>query len=253
MRSFRPSAAIAIALLALTACTHKPVTPQFETLSVDTLIGASPNGCRIEYHFESIANAEKSPALQAIEAANIGHFFELEEFTGTAHEAVQQAIGELRAELALPGGLSDGEVSVEAETLVQDTTLTYTITRYSFTGGAHGIYGTYSYNYSLNSGAQIALADLLDSEARAALDALIRTQLYEQYDAQSDKELSTLGFFPECIATTENFRLTPTELTLFYNPYEIGCYALGGIEVAIPREELAKLNPALAPANVAKH
>ena len=44
--------------------------------------------------------------------------------------------------------------------------------------------------------------------------------------------------FPEYIALTENFQITPEGITIYYNPYAIGCYALGAVEVAIGREEL---------------
>ena len=57
----------------------------------------------------------------------------------------------------------------------------------------------------------------------------------------TDDELSELGFFPEYIGATENFQIDDRGITFFYNPYEIGCYALGGIEVTLTREELSAL------------
>ncbi|MZK05547.1 DUF3298 domain-containing protein, partial [Enterobacter hormaechei] len=50
--------------------------------------------------------------------------------------------------------------------------------------------------------------------------------------------LDEQGFFPEYIALTENFQITPEGITNNNNPYAIGCYALGAVEVAIGREEL---------------
>ena len=49
------------------------------------------------------------------------------------------------------------------------------------------------------------------------------------------------GFFPEYISTTENFEVTEDGITFYYNPYDIGCYALGGVEVHITREEMQGL------------
>lgn len=40
---------------------------------------------------------------------------------------------------------------------------------------------------------------------------------------------------------TENFRITPEGIVFLYNPYDIGCYALGYIEVTVTGEELETL------------
>ncbi|MCQ5078293.1 RsiV family protein, partial [Alistipes putredinis] len=50
-----------------------------------------------------------------------------------------------------------------------------------------------------------------------------------------------LGFVPEYIATTENFEVTEDVISFYYNPYDIGCYALGGVVVHISREEMQGL------------
>ena len=80
MKYIKTAILIAGMAAATAACTRKPVVPQFGMLTIDTLIGTPANGCKIEYRFATIANAEKSPALRSIEAANAGYFFELEEF-----------------------------------------------------------------------------------------------------------------------------------------------------------------------------
>ena len=86
MKYIKTAILIAGMAAATAACTRKPVVPQFGMLTIDTLIGTPANGCKIEYRFATIANAEKSPALRSIEAANAGYFFELEEFGGTARQ-----------------------------------------------------------------------------------------------------------------------------------------------------------------------
>ena len=35
--------------------------------------------------------------------------------------------------------------------------------------------------------------------------------------------------------------MTEDGITFYYNPYDIGCYALGGVEVHITREEMQGL------------
>ena len=102
MKYIKTAILIAGMAAATAACTRKPVVPQFGMLTIDTLIGTPANGCKIEYRFATIANAEKSPALRSIEAANAGYFFELEEFGGTARQAADSALRQIAAELAFP-------------------------------------------------------------------------------------------------------------------------------------------------------
>ena len=130
------------------------------------------------------------------------------------------------------------EISAESEGSTVDSLLCFVITRAGYTGGAHGMYGTECHTYSLADGFELSRADLFSEEKLQQIDRLIREKIAEQYHAATDEELTRAGFFPEYIAPTENFLLTPEGITFYYNPYEIGCYALGGIEVTISKEEL---------------
>lgn len=236
---------LAAAALAVASCTKRPVLPDFGIAATDTLINRNGISCNVEYRFASILNAGASPALTAIEQANIGYFFELEDFSGTVQEAVAASIGQF-ADIYLADSLPTGsnrieyEISADSEGAVVDTLVTYTITKWSYTGGAHGIYGTQSHTYSLADGYELSLADIFSEEEQRRLDELIHADIYEQYDARTDDALTDAGFFPEYIAPTENFLITPGGITFYYNPYEIGCYALGAVEVTIPWEDLGR-------------
>lgn len=237
---------VLLLVLSLFSCDRKPVEPVFETLAIDTLLGDSTRGCEVDYRFVSIRNADTSPALEAIERANIGYFFALEEFSGTAADAMAVSLREIADEyLENLEGMPERfvyRIAAEAEAQVVDTLLTYTITASSYTGGAHGMYGTFYHNYSLADGYEIGIADLFDEEQQQRLGEMIRRQLYDRYDASNDEELAAQGFFPDYgIAANDNFRPTADGIVFQYNPYEIGCYALGAIEVTIPKEELKQL------------
>ena len=241
MKYIKTAILIAGMAAATAACTRKPVAPQFGMLSIDTLIGTPANGCKIEYRFATIANAEKSPALRSIEAANAGYFFELEEFGGTARQAADSALRQIAAELAFPQNAPQMtepyEISAEAEAAVTDSLVTYIISRWSYTGGAHGMYATECHTYSLAGGYELSTADLFSERQLLGMEALLRRKLCEQYEAANDDELAERGFFPEYISLTENFRITPEGITFYYNPYDIGCYALGAVDVTMSREE----------------
>lgn len=242
----RLSLLCAAAALAAVSCTKHPVQPRFGIAATDSLFSRNGISCNVEYRFASILNAGDSPALTAIEQANIGYFFELEDFSGTVQQAAAASIGQF-SDIYLADSLLTGstnmeyEISAESEGTVVDTLVSYTITKWSYTGGAHGIYGTAGHVYSLAGGYELTLADLFTETQLAGMETLLRKKLYEEYETDSDEGLSEQGFFPESIALTENFQIGPAGITFIYNPYEIGCYALGGVEVTFSEEELEAL------------
>lgn len=67
-------ALLAAAALTAGSCTKRPVRPQFTVVSTDSLISGNGFSCDFEYRFASIANAQDSPALAAIERMNIDRF-----------------------------------------------------------------------------------------------------------------------------------------------------------------------------------
>lgn len=246
MKTLRSALLVAVCGLVAAACSTKPVLPEFEAADTDTLLLSEGVSCQVTYRFTRIRNAAASPALQAVEEANISYFFELEGFAGSVAEATEAALHEITADFVQdrPQEASVGrdyEITVEAEGAVVDTLITYTISRASFTGGAHGMYGIECHNYSLAEGYELTAADLFGEERLVRLGELIRSKLHEEYEAANDQELIERGFFPEYIAPTENFTVTAEGVTFFYNPYEIGCYALGLVEVPVSREELEHL------------
>lgn len=239
----RISLFLAAALLAVGSCTKRPVRPDLGTTAIDTLISNNGLACKVEYRFATIRNAAASPALEAIEQANIGYFFLLEGFSGTPEKAAQASLHEIAAEYLqdIPEQSYTYEYSIDSEISVTDTLLTCVINRWSYLGGAHGMYGTECHTYSLADGYEYELADLFSEEEQQNLAAAIHAKLCEEYEAADDEALSEAGFFPEYIAATENFILTPEGMTFHFNPYEIGCYALGSIEVSLTNEEIGQL------------
>ena len=224
------------------SCRRQTVMPQFDIVVVR---GGIP--CRFQYAFTSIANADEAPALQAIQESNMLYFFGLEHFQGGVQEAVDWSIGQFMDEYigtldeSVPQWETEMEMAVESEARVVDTLLVYTISSSNYTGGAHGMYSINCHNYSIAGGYELALSDLFDAARQEALIGLIRNKLYEQFGVTGDEGLVAQGFFPEYISTTENFEVTEDGITFYYNPYDIGCYALGGVEVHITREEMQGL------------
>ena len=68
---FPTLALLAAAALTAGSCTKRPVRPQFTVVSTDSLISGNGFSCDFEYRFASIANAQNSPALAAIERMTV--------------------------------------------------------------------------------------------------------------------------------------------------------------------------------------
>lgn len=245
MKKLKILAVAALILAGAAGCGPETVLPELGVFSVDTTFRAGALNCSVQYEFATITNAKASPALEAVEQANIGYFFSLESFTGTAREAAVEAIAEFvkenQTEDAEPGEERidfETSVTVTSEATVVDTVLVYTIAYASYTGGAHGIYGQSVHNYSIANGYELTLDDLFSEEERHKLKEIIRGKLYEEFGVTSDEGLAEQGFFPEYIDVTDNFALTEDKIVFYYNPYDIGCYALGPVDVSIGREEL---------------
>jgi hypothetical protein len=241
MKTLRLALALGFALAA-TACTHKQSRPEFETLALDTLVDRGGGQYDIQYRFLSLRDADRSPALQAIEEADIAYFFELEGFTGTAGEAMRTAIAQLTDGSMLADDTEERySYSVEAEARTVDTLLVYTITRSGYLGGPHDLYDTSTHTYSLAGGYELALGDLFTPQQQERLAELIRERLRERYRVADDEGLAALGFFPEYIRPGENFAPTEEGILFRYAPYEIGDNALGDIEVLVEHAALAGL------------
>ena len=180
----------AVALLwAAAACGPKSTAPEFKLLAMDTTLVCGPVGYDVQYRFTSIVNASHSPALQAIEEANIQYFVELEDFAGTASEAIAAALERIRRQTRDDLRSDEGRTvstdvpvrayseSSESEATVIDTLLVYTIRTSGYSGGAHGMYATMAHNYSLSGGYELTLNDLFTHAQLAELDSL-RIQIF---------------------------------------------------------------------------
>lgn len=231
-------------------CRRSPevVMPEFIAVTKDTTAVRHNVSVIFQYNFTSIANADKSPALKAIEESNIDHFFGLEGFQGTAGEAVSRSIEQSLNEYV--GGsdeegtdyvFSEMALAVESQARVVDSLLVYTITRVNYTGGAHGMYATEHHNYSIAGGYELSLPDLFDEKQQEALLTSIRQKLYERLNVTGDEGLAAHGYFPEMIRLSENFEVTEAGINFHYDPYQIAAYAVGDVDVSIPSEELEQL------------
>ncbi len=148
------------------------------------------------------------------------------------------------ADYSLPWTLEKNiEIKLAGSKCVSITAMTF-----SFTGGAHpNTVFTYT-SFDTQTGKRITIADLIDSIKINSFLQLAENTFREAKNISRGKSLESAGFwFNEGFYLPENFIITASGLTIFYNTYEIAPYALGTTELNI---QLEKLEPFLAGNNI---
>jgi hypothetical protein len=109
---------------------------------------------------------------------------------------------------------------------------------YTYTGGAHGNYGTGFYNYDLVHRKQLSLSDLVSTAGIKALPKLLEKNYKLANGIPKEKSLTDAGLFVDTIPVNDNFIFTPGTLMFDYVPYEIASYADGEVKIYIPIEQI---------------
>jgi hypothetical protein len=107
-----------------------------------------------------------------------------------------------------------------------------------YTGGAHGMRSKDYYVFSLKDRRRLALDDILQDDAKPALDNLVEAALRKRMEIPDWIPLTEQGFFEDSVDKLEDFFLTPQGLGFQWDPYEIAPYSMGIIELVIPYSEL---------------
>ncbi|MDD4820104.1 MAG: DUF3298 domain-containing protein [Flavobacteriales bacterium] len=125
----------------------------------------------------------------------------------------------------------------------------------NYTGGAHGMYGSFFSNYDMKKGKELTLDDVFTDTV--ALAENITKYFIKAYELKDSVSLSEQGFFVEGpnLPITSNFALLPEGVVFVYNVYEIASYAFGMAEITVPYQAISgimKYTPDFKKADVFK-
>ncbi|MEO8514149.1 MAG: DUF3298 domain-containing protein [Ignavibacteria bacterium] len=112
---------------------------------------------------------------------------------------------------------------------------------YTYTGGAHGNYGTSFTNLDVKRRKMLSIEDLITSAGIKGLPKLLEKNYKIQNNYPQDKSLMECGLFVDTIPVNGNFAITPGSLMFDYVPYEIASYADGEVKIYIPIEEIRSI------------
>jgi hypothetical protein len=102
-----------------------------------------------------------------------------------------------------------------------------------FTGGAHPFGETRYLSLRPDTGEKITLNDLIREGQRANLTSIAEKNLRATYSIPADKSLEDVSFLVERLELTENFAITKSGITFFYNE-EISSHAMGPVFIELP-------------------
>lgn len=118
----------------------------------------------------------------------------------------------------------------------------YKLSRYSYTGGAHGQTDVELGVYDVHSQTSVTLHNIFKEIDLPKVNELIVNKLMSDYNCSTVEELSENDFFsPEEIEATENFMLNDSAMVWLYDPYEIAPYSMGEIQVELKWDMLKDL------------
>ena len=115
--------------------------------------------------------------------------------------------------------------------------LSYTMTKYTYTGGAHGMTSETALNFDMKTGSLLTEGDFFKESYKEKLPALLSGHLASSLENPADTSM----LFTREIGPNGNFMVSPEGVTYIYNQYEIGPYVMGAIRVTVPWNELEGL------------
>lgn len=116
---------------------------------------------------------------------------------------------------------------------------------YTYSGGAHGNYGTTFISIDLATYEELKLTDVFSPAGIKKLQAELEKEFRLQAGIKPGESLTDAGLFENKIEPNDNFYLTSKGIGFSYMPYEIGPYAMGEVNLFIPFSRLmAHLQPA---------
>ncbi|UOQ65204.1 DUF3298 and DUF4163 domain-containing protein [Hymenobacter volaticus] len=111
---------------------------------------------------------------------------------------------------------------------------------YSYTGGAHGNYGTSAVTFNTRTGHALRFPDVFqpnsDAQLSVLLEQAVRRVLHQPATVKLDEFL-----FVKKMPVSHNMYLTNNGAVFIYTPYEIASYAQGELRLFIPLEQLQPL------------
>jgi len=237
MKKILPAAAL---LLVLTVSCNRFRTQVYEDFLVMPLAAESPDSLHLSISLEYVTGGVSPEAMEAINGAISTQAFDLEEMAGTLEESAvsyrENLIDLYLNENEGQEGLATWEDEVDGLFMPDwKGKKNYTLSYYSFRGGAHGIMTVSYLVFNPSTGALLTEKDLFREGYEEPVAQVLKQHIADSLQGEEGlEEMVNL----EAVAPNGNFYLDADGVTWVYQPYEIGPYALGILSATASWEEL---------------
>ena len=150
-------------------------------------------------------------------------------------EYLQRIIADAKkdADFFIGQTLTDSEERCKREMVYLDERyLSYRIEEYAYSGGAHGSTKVSVGTLDRKTGRQLTLNDVFGKDGLATLESELRKAVVAKIGEENVQSP---------VKPMENFYLAADGWHFVYNEYEVACYAIGAIEVVVPRQPIASI------------
>ncbi len=118
---------------------------------------------------------------------------------------------------------------------------------YSYTGGAHGLFGDDFSSIDLETGKTLSLDDIFVPGYKREIGRLLDARVRQTDQVPTDGNLEDYGYFTDNITPGDTFYVTPDGIGFYYNIYEIRPYAYGPSDIFLSFKEIKQLIKADSP------
>lgn len=117
--------------------------------------------------------------------------------------------------------------------------ISYKLSRYDYTGGAHGSTSVASRVFDCSQLRALNLNDVFGDVIADEVSILMQQQLMAQFECAALEDLEKVGFFnPSELGPTDNFVIGDEGIEWIYDPVQIAPFALGVISVQLSWNDL---------------
>ena len=111
--------------------------------------------------------------------------------------------------------------------------LSISLDHYQYTGGAHGNFYSSGYNIDMKTGKVLPLSDIINNDSFDILSYECEQAILDSFQVNS---LTEAGLFDDEISVPpdQDYYIIPGALVLQFDPYEIGPFSMGELNVEIP-------------------
>jgi len=158
--------------------------------------------------------------------------------TLNAKKYIAEYLKETNGEVFSTGHSDETKITLLA---VTDRTFTLDVSNSSYTGGAHGLYGSLAYNYDKYTGATLKLDDIFIPSYKESLRAIAEQEYRRQNGIMPLESLTQHDWFENKFILPASIGLGSDGLHLEYVPYEIKAYAFGTTSLVVPYHLLGSI------------